>query len=270
MGATVTAAVTTAPMTQDEAERISQRIALRLDTIADNTEAVCELIEKASQGEAWRALGYESWPAYVVGRFGDALARVRRAERLPLTQALAETGMSTRAIASLTGVSQPTVVRDLGEQVIHDESPAGSITGLDGKAYPRPDPGPPPTRKPRRRRPLIDQWRDNQGDLRRVVEKYERHVADDRFKAKRRDLASHAHELAQLTWRLVIVHERTEVGADPNGWALWIERTTAEIPYAAFTDDQLADALGAAEALRHLLKGESVTRKKIAAGGGSS
>jgi hypothetical protein len=44
-------------------------------------------------------------------------------------------------------------------------------------------------------------------------------------------------------------------------WPRKIERISAQIPYADFTDDELSDAYGAAEFLFLLLKGEEITRK---------
>ncbi|PWN00979.1 hypothetical protein DJ010_20370 [Nocardioides silvaticus] len=201
------------PLTREDAERVTQRIALRLETIADNIDAVVDLIEQARDGEAHQALGYDSWPAYVADRFGDALAHLRGAERLTVALALSATGMSTRAIASVTGVSQPTVVRDLQTQVIHDASP-GRVVGIDGKSYPRPDPTP-PIPKPRRR-PLTDQWRANQWELRKVVERYERHTEDDRFRANREGLAHHAGELEEFIERLATVRDRLAGDGGPS------------------------------------------------------
>lgn len=44
-------------------------------------------------------------------------------------------------------------------------------------------------------------------------------------------------------------------------WAQKIEQVSAQIPYVEFTDEELADAYGAAEFLFLLLKGETITRK---------
>lgn len=104
-------------LTPDEAERLTTRIRLRLDTIAENTEVVVTLIEEARAGAAHEALGYPSWPAYVADRFGGALTRLAKAERVPLVQMLSDQGMSTRAIAPVVGVSNKTVSLDLREPV---------------------------------------------------------------------------------------------------------------------------------------------------------
>lgn len=97
---------------QAAAERRAERINLRLESIADNTEAVKSMIREAIEKRDDLALGYRSLGQYVSDRFGGALGRlgieVRRAFVTELTQA----GMSSRAIAPVVGVSQRTVVND--------------------------------------------------------------------------------------------------------------------------------------------------------------
>jgi len=104
---------------------------------------VLPMIEQAKAGNAHEALGYPSWTAYVKDKFGDALARLRKADRLPLVEMMADQGMSTRAIAVVVGVSKDTVARDLRAGVSHEtpDEPVEntSITGLDGKTYTRPE-----------------------------------------------------------------------------------------------------------------------------------
>jgi len=109
-------------MTEAEADRLTQRIDLRLTTIADNTDAVIPMIKEARNGNAHQALGYRSWTEYVTERFGGTLARLGKADRLPFVELLAEQGMSTRAIAGVVGVSKDTVSRDLRAGV-SDETP---------------------------------------------------------------------------------------------------------------------------------------------------
>ena len=185
-------------MTSTEAQQVTARIKLLLTTITETTEKVVTLIDAAKTGRAWSALGYDNWPAYVAGEYCAALAGLARAERIPIVEKLSITGMSTRAIASVAGVSQPTVVRDL--QVIHDVSPGGetqthvekTTTGTDGKTYVRngrptstgiiaiTETAPAPTPK-RRRPPLPDTYWRAVLDLRKVLERLEWPTADDRF-----------------------------------------------------------------------------------------
>lgn len=110
-------------MTRVEAERITSRIADKLDTIADNLEQVLPLIGEALTREAWRALDYASPTAYVSERFAGALTRLPIEVRRPVVAQLSAAGMSTRAIAPIVGVSQKTVDRDARNQVSHYDSP---------------------------------------------------------------------------------------------------------------------------------------------------
>src|SRR4051794_29969349 len=100
------------PMSAEEAKQITSRIRLLLGSITESTTKVVGLIEAAEAGSAWEALGFDSWPAYVVAEFGDALAGLQRADRIQVTARLSETGMSSRAIASVVGVDQSQVIRD--------------------------------------------------------------------------------------------------------------------------------------------------------------
>jgi hypothetical protein len=144
------------------------------------------------------------------------MAGLQRAERVPITAKLAETGMSVRAIATVTGTSKTTVTRDLDEQVSHTGTPdAGQqITGLDGKRYVRNGrptargmqeladavPAPRPARK---RRPLPDAYRDAVYDLEKVLERLVRLTEDDRFAGNADGLyRRYGAELERLSERL--------------------------------------------------------------------
>ena len=137
-------------MTRVEAERITARIADKLDAIADNLEQVLPLIGEALTRRAWESLGYVSPQAYVSERFAGSLARLSPDVRRPVVAQLSAAGMSTRQIAPVVGVSVATAKRDA--QVAHREPPAPTptklpespvIVGADGKNYQRPAPQPP-------------------------------------------------------------------------------------------------------------------------------
>ncbi len=177
-----------ASLTEAAAARLTTLIQLRLGLIADNVEQVLLLIEEAKNGNAHTALGYRSWGEYVADRFAGQLTRLSRAERLPLVALLTGTGMSTRAIAPIVGVSQRTVVDDvsssahvapdLGVQpAAADATPVelAPVTGLDGKTYARTEP-----RKPNRE-PLPDRARRLGSDIDKAVNKVGGLLADDRF-----------------------------------------------------------------------------------------
>ena len=159
------------PMGRVEAERITARIADKLDGIADNYEQVMPLIREALTRQAHVALGYASVTAYVSERFSGALSRLSRDIRVPVVQELSAAGMSTRAIAPIVGTTHKTVVKDrqvvpevppdadqhvypqnaptavnlstgevIDAEAIKDTRPAAvvapkTVTGLDGKAY---------------------------------------------------------------------------------------------------------------------------------------
>lgn len=122
-------------MTVGDATRITSRIRLLVDQISDNTDKVIGLVEQAQAGKAWEALGYASWPAYVTTEFRGALARLEKAVRQPVVLKLAETGLSSRAIATVTGVSKDTVRADI--QLATPSQLPNEVISLDGKARPR-------------------------------------------------------------------------------------------------------------------------------------
>lgn len=168
------------PMGRVEAERITTRIADKLDSVADSYEQVMPLIREALTRQAHQALGYRSVTEYVSERFKRSLDRLPREVRVPVVHELSSAGMSTRAIAPIVGVSQKQVSNDQrsgeyyfspapdlrlsegGEsvdrstgEVIEAGRPTASppprkVTGLDGRTYHTPPPAParPPKRDP--------------------------------------------------------------------------------------------------------------------------
>ena len=204
-------------MTHVEAERITSRIADKLDSIADDYEQVVPLIGEALTRNAWKPLGYSSPTDYVSERFSGALKRLPLEVRRPVVKELSEAGMSTRVIAPIVGVNRSNVTRDL--QVVHGAPPepksedellsgepwtpsaepettsrwglqkSDKIIGPDGKQYTRPEPKPEP-QKPRRN-PLPDQARTAGWEVRKSVERIERIMEDDRFTRNKEEVAAH-------------------------------------------------------------------------------
>lgn len=123
----------------DEARRLTDRI-------KTDVEAVWGLIKRAYAGRAWVALSYDSWDSYCSQEFGTCRIQLPREERAEVVASLRESGLSLRAIESATGVSKPTIIKDLN-QVVNSLPPdadlAPSVTrGIDGKVYSRQS-GPP-------------------------------------------------------------------------------------------------------------------------------
>lgn len=209
-------------MTRVEAERITARIADKLDGIADNIEQVMPLIREALTREAWKPLGYSGATAYVSERFAGAFGRLPAAVRQPIVSELSSAGMSTRAIAPIVGVSNKTVHQDMqvlprvtpgptpefvdtrtGE--IRDEpapKPA-TVTGMDGKQYTRPMPPETPAPRPD---PITTQFTSAIADLNRVLDKLHRIHTNDNFNTNKEkindrhkaDLTRAIEELDQL------------------------------------------------------------------------
>ncbi|HET8640566.1 MAG TPA: helix-turn-helix domain-containing protein, partial [Pseudonocardiaceae bacterium] len=114
---------------------VATRRAERIRTGVVNYAAMRQDIADAYAQRDWLALEYPSWYAYLDGEFGEELRALAsaRTERRAVVADLRGQGMSTRQIASATGVGQSQVRRDLAEV-----SPNGSpteVVGADGKTY---------------------------------------------------------------------------------------------------------------------------------------
>lgn len=177
------------------AERRAMKISLRLDTIADNYDAVMPMIREAISLRDDVALGYRSPGDYVRDRFGNALSRLGVEVRREVVRELTEAGLSTRAIAPVVGVSKSQVATDreqvssTGHLPERPEPEPPPVTGIDGKSYPKAAPN---TRT--KRSPLADEARTAGWELRRAVERIERIVNDDRFTANKEQVAAHLYD----------------------------------------------------------------------------
>lgn len=151
------------------------------DKIRSWAEVGWELIRDAYQRRAWAVLGYQTWDEYCHTEFGGVRLRLPREDRPQVVSSLREAGLSTRAIASATGVDQSTVVRDLGRSDANASVGPARVTGLDGKERPstRPafQPGsspfrpplPPPAATPpepqQEPSPAVTEWLDSDSGL---------------------------------------------------------------------------------------------------------
>lgn len=211
-------------MTRVEAERITARIADKLDGIADNIEQVMPLIRDALTREAWRPLGYSGATAYVSERFAGAFGRLPAAVRQPIVSELSSAGMSTRAIAPIVGASHMTVQNDRISGVksftpgptpefvdtrtgeIHDGfqdaiakaeeevvEPARKVHGMDGKTYSRID----PTETPKPRAEAVTaQFTTAVVELNRVLDRFHRIQDSGNFAANKNQVAAlHGNDL---------------------------------------------------------------------------
>lgn len=213
-------------MSERDARKITERIRIVAHNYTEAKAKLIELVQKAKDGNAHEVLGYPSWTAYLAETLGDEPMRLARDERQEMVKVLSAEGMSTRAIAPIVGVSHKTVVKDgqANREVVPRVPPApksdaellagaewspeavepephftdepghiqpvtGTITGVDGKQYPRPEPKPEP-QKPRRN-PLPDQARTAGWEVRKSVERIERIMEDDRFTRNKEEVAAH-------------------------------------------------------------------------------
>lgn len=119
----------------DAARRRAERIRIKARSITEQYSDLRALVDEAERCEDHLTLGYPSWTAYLADLFGDEPLRLPRDERIPMSQMLADKGMSTRAIGAVLGVGNKTVARDLG---VSNDTP-------DGEASPE-TPAPAPER----------------------------------------------------------------------------------------------------------------------------
>jgi hypothetical protein len=204
------------------ATRRRDRIKLLLGTMVETKEKVLVLITEAKDGDDHLALGYRSWTEYVSTEYAEILADLNREDRRFAAFALSQTGMSSRAIAPIVGVTDRQVRSDVA-QVGNDFPPDDECPGLapivsasgqapgtvrqvigtDGKTYI--SAGKPPKAKTRRK-PLPDAFWDATYDLGRVTTRLENLHKDDRFQSNRQAVRRHRADLfrAQTILRKLI------------------------------------------------------------------
>lgn len=216
----MSAEVAVTAMSESDARRITGRIRTIAGIVAESIEKLSGLIREAEQGQAHVALGYRSWTEYVAQEFGGLLPKLDRDVRREFVGQLADSGMSTRAIAGVVGVHHDTVASDLkptvgnptvrpepsapdetipdevvDAEIVEDESQPEPrrITGVNGRTYTAPAPR---DSKPRRRS-FPDAYWHAIHELQKSVERIERLHADDRFPA-------HREAVHEKHWRQVL------------------------------------------------------------------
>lgn len=120
-------------LSQKQAEAAFRRINAGL-------EDVKAAILYAWQHEAWKPLGYSSWDEACDDRVGCRIA-IPREDRDEFVLTLRSAGMSNRAIAAASGMSEATVRR-----ASNDAPAPSSVKGRDGKQY---NPKPATNRSPK-------------------------------------------------------------------------------------------------------------------------
>lgn len=106
------------------------------DRIRESASTYWTDIAVAYKAHAWLSLGYGTWDEYCSGEFGDLTVPLPKERLLGVVRSLRESGLSVRAISSVTGQSKSAVSR----QVSQSGTP-GQVQGSDGKQYP-PTPSP--------------------------------------------------------------------------------------------------------------------------------
>lgn len=174
-------------MPREEASHLTDRIRSGLGVM-------WELVEEAYRRRAWLSLGYESWDAYCFTEFGSSHLKLPREDRREVVASLRDAGLSQRAIAAATGVSQGTVRTDLsGEQNCSPEDAydlrpeTQTVTGTDGKSYSA-------TRSQSKRSPLLKDVTTAGWNLRKAAERLEGIAADDRWASNKPQIADQLTE----------------------------------------------------------------------------
>lgn len=138
-----------------------------VEQIKSSVSVARDALSEAWHDRAWIPLGYESWDALCDAEFEGVRLQLPASERRQEVEGLHREGLSTPAIASALGISQPTAWRDTQAysneypkpaprvdfhtgEVLDDvpQSLPERVTGVDGKSYParRPVPANPPPR----------------------------------------------------------------------------------------------------------------------------
>lgn len=99
--------------------------------LRDALDLAVELVRELHEREGWRALGYDSWPAYCRGELPQLAVIVRglpKEERRAKVSELRAGGMSLRDVAEVTGLAPNTVRADsAGVQLVAVRSRDGAL-----------------------------------------------------------------------------------------------------------------------------------------------
>lgn len=216
-------------MSEQDARKITERIRIVAHNYTEAKANLIELVQKAKDGNAHEALGYPSWTAYLAEALGDEPMRLARDERQEMVKVLSAEGMSTRAIAPIVGVHHDTVASDrkagvgnptpepksdaellagaewspeavepeprFTDEPGHVQPVTGTITGMDGKQYSRPQPQEP--HKPKAEA-ITSQFSSAIVDLNRLLDRFHRISTNENFQKNKSQIeALHGNDLAR-------------------------------------------------------------------------
>ncbi len=144
-----TGADVTVPLDEAAAAELDRRLREQAEHAWASLDRLGELVAQAKAGQVYLTLGFRSWTGYLADAIGGArCGRMLDVDaRRAFVELLTVEGVSTRAAAAALGSSEATVRRDqaANDQVRHDDAPdedveaaPSTVTGLDGKAYPKP------------------------------------------------------------------------------------------------------------------------------------
>lgn len=176
------------PLDKVKAEKLDKRIRRLAQASAEHMDQLAALVEEAKAAAIHVALGFPSWPAYLM----DAvqIAPTDKAERKMLATLMYSEGLSQRAIAAVLDVDQKTVSNDLRSG---EENSSTATAGVDGKSYKRKPKGAAP--QPKVPQPLNIVVSDVVAALNNAVDGITSIADDDRFTANRDKFVSHRPDL---------------------------------------------------------------------------
>lgn len=109
-------------LTKTQAKQLTMRIRKWVK------EFPTEEVQQAYEGRVWKAMGYETWAQWSQGELGGFKLSVP--QRKHVVAELSKRKMSNRAIAEVTGASEPTIRRD---KATASNDAVEKTLGQDGK-----------------------------------------------------------------------------------------------------------------------------------------
>lgn len=259
------------PLDRGDAERLDKRIRLMAGQIAENMTKLYELTERAKSGKIHVALGFPSWTAYLA----DAVTvqvRLEREQRRELVGYLSGEGVPNTVIADMAGVDEKTVRND--RRAISEnsdiEGPPVRVTRRDGKTYKRNE-GPRPYKGRGNEKKQLNASKGITSTISGVATALEAAFAGGYEKSFTADIANDftstaRRDLARIDKIIGQIQQYGSATKSPRPgvttYSIAIQRLSSSLAEGCdtLTDDEVAEALGAAQFLYELLRGETVQR----------